>query len=164
MMQSISLSSCVIILVGIASGASSFSLHLTASRLSRRTSGSRKYGSDNSFCRDSYSSKNNNLVSLAGSFEDGDDGWGDDDNSQKQSVIRSQNEAEKRNQNKELARLQDDMAAKKNPIYSGGQQSVEGERDMFIPIFTLVSIIGFGGLYGYETLRLYLKGELYLPF
>ncbi|KAL7545465.1 hypothetical protein ACHAWF_008815 [Thalassiosira exigua] len=38
------------------------------------------------------------------------------------------------------------------------------ERDLFIPIFTLVSVIGFVGLYGYEMLRLYSRGELYLPW
>lgn len=39
----------------------------------------------------------------------------------------------------------------------------EPERDLFIPIFTAISVIGFGGLYAYETFRLYLNGELYLP-
>ncbi|CAB9519188.1 expressed unknown protein [Seminavis robusta] len=43
------------------------------------------------------------------------------------------------------------------------QSAEEPERDLFIPIFTLVSVVGFGGLYAYETLRLYLNGELYLP-
>ena len=38
------------------------------------------------------------------------------------------------------------------------------EDDLFIPIFTLVSISGFVGAYGYEMIRLYLRGELYLPF
>jgi hypothetical protein len=40
----------------------------------------------------------------------------------------------------------------------------EPEPDLFIPIFTLVSIVGFVGAYGYETLRLALRGELYLPW
>jgi hypothetical protein len=38
------------------------------------------------------------------------------------------------------------------------------ERDLFIPIFALVSIAGLMGAYGYEMVRLYLRGELYLPF
>lgn len=38
------------------------------------------------------------------------------------------------------------------------------ERDLFIPIFTLVSLAGFFGSYGYEMLRLYSRGELYLPW
>jgi hypothetical protein len=36
--------------------------------------------------------------------------------------------------------------------------------DLFIPIFALVSISGLLGAYGYEMIRLYLRGELYLPF
>ncbi|KAL7561045.1 hypothetical protein ACA910_011882 [Epithemia clementina (nom. ined.)] len=38
------------------------------------------------------------------------------------------------------------------------------ERDLFIPIFTLVSLTGLFGAYGYEMIRLYLRGELYLPW
>ena len=37
------------------------------------------------------------------------------------------------------------------------------ETDLFIPIFAMVSLAGFAGLYLYETLRLYSEGELYLP-
>ncbi len=40
----------------------------------------------------------------------------------------------------------------------------EQERDLFIPIISVLSILGFAGLYGYEMLRLYFAGELYLPF
>ena len=46
----------------------------------------------------------------------------------------------------------------------GGAKTTKEERDLFIPIFTLVSIVGFAGLYAYELLRLYFAGELYLPF
>ena len=42
--------------------------------------------------------------------------------------------------------------------------SQEQERDLFIPIFTLVSLIGFFGAYAYESFRLYSLGELYLPW
>jgi len=38
------------------------------------------------------------------------------------------------------------------------------ERDLFIPIFSIVSLAGLFGAYGYEMLRLYLRGELYLPW
>jgi hypothetical protein len=38
------------------------------------------------------------------------------------------------------------------------------ERDLFIPIFTLISLSGLMGAYAYEMIRLYLRGELYLPF
>ena len=45
------------------------------------------------------------------------------------------------------------------------QQKSDTDRDdLFIPIFTVVSICGFLGAYGYEMIRLYLRGELYLPF
>jgi len=54
---------------------------------------------------------------------------------------------------------------------SGGSQRVqeetereEGDRDLFIPIFSLVSIAGLLGVYAYEMIRLALRGELYLPF
>ena len=51
----------------------------------------------------------------------------------------------------------DDNSSSANPL--PGQ-----ERDLFIPIFVGVAIAGFTGVYAYETLRLYLRGELYLPF
>ena len=35
---------------------------------------------------------------------------------------------------------------------------------MFISIMTVVSVVGFASLYGYEMLQLYLRGELYLPW
>jgi hypothetical protein len=54
-----------------------------------------------------------------------------------------------------LQKQQQDGLKRKNP---------EPEPDLFIPIFTLVSIVGFVGAYGYETLRLALRGELYLPW
>ena len=38
------------------------------------------------------------------------------------------------------------------------------ERDLFIPIFALVSLTGLFGSYAYELLRLYSRGELYLPW
>lgn len=38
------------------------------------------------------------------------------------------------------------------------------ERDLFIPIFALVSLAGLVGTYAYEMIRLYSRGELYLPW
>lgn len=74
----------------------------------------------------------------------------------------------------ELARLQNEMASKQSRQGSSSSGSVNssgannggggGERDLFIPIVTLVSVIGFTGLYGYDMLRLYSRGELYLPW
>ena len=43
-------------------------------------------------------------------------------------------------------------------------ETTKEERDLFIPVFALVSIAGFAGLYAYEMFRLYFAGELYLPF
>ena len=40
----------------------------------------------------------------------------------------------------------------------------EPERDLFIPIFALVSLAGLFGAYGYEMMRLASRGELYLPW
>lgn len=38
------------------------------------------------------------------------------------------------------------------------------ERDLFIPIFAVVSLLGLFGSYGYEMMRLSSRGELYLPW
>ena len=43
-------------------------------------------------------------------------------------------------------------------------QQQQQERDLFIPIFTIVSVVGFFGAYAYESFRLYSRGELYLPW
>ena len=77
-----------------------------------------------------------------------DDGWGDESSSSSSSVALKE----------ELESLRSSSSSSSQPA-----QEAEPERDLFIPIFTLVSVIGFGGLYAYETLRLYLNGELYLP-
>jgi hypothetical protein len=53
---------------------------------------------------------------------------------------------------------------KEVPLNSKPPVPEQQERDLFIPIVSLLSIGGFIGLYGYEMLRLYLRGELYLPF
>lgn len=86
-----------------------------------------------------------------------DDGWGTSADSD---II---------SKSKELERLKNDIAMKQkhhsrdtmNALSTG---SDGGERDLFIPIVTFVSVIGFTGLYGYEMLRLYSRGELYLPW
>jgi hypothetical protein len=48
--------------------------------------------------------------------------------------------------------------------YSTNNNSTEQERDLFIPIFAIVSLAGLFGAYGYEMLRLNAQGELYLPW
>ena len=73
-------------------------------------------------------------------------------------------------ESQELAKLQDEMTMKKqqnnksSQISSSNSRIENEERDLFIPIFALVSVLGFTGLYGYEMLRLYSRGELYLPW
>lgn len=44
------------------------------------------------------------------------------------------------------------------------KQQQQQERDLFIPIVSLVSLAGLFGTYAYEMLRLYSRGELYLPW
>jgi hypothetical protein len=92
--------------------------------------------------------------------DDGDDGWGDS-----VSTTTATSSSERISKSQELANLQNDMAMKQQKQSSASTGRVEGEeRDLFIPIVTLVSVIGFSGLYGYEMLRLYSRGELYLPW
>ena len=86
-----------------------------------------------------------------------DDGWG------------TTPSVDRISKSQELARLQDEMTMKKQQNNKSSQISSSNrieneERDLFIPIFALVSIMGFTGLYGYEMLRLYSRGELYLPW
>lgn len=82
-----------------------------------------------------------------------DDGWGDDaklpTSSQEDELesLRAQVSSKTKN-NKQI------------PI-QGGENT---ERDLFIPIFAIVSLVGLFGAYGYEMLRLYSRGELYLPW
>ena len=115
--------------------------------------------------------RNCNLYKMSLSEEDDeDDGWGDG-SAVVSNLSTDDSSSDKISQNKELARLQDDIAAKqnKNNIDSVNSRvrdinSGSGEKDLFIPIVTLISVIGFTSLYGYEMLRLYLRGELYLPW
>ena len=37
------------------------------------------------------------------------------------------------------------------------------ERDMFVPVLTVVSLLGLAAAYGFETFRLWQAGQLYLP-
>eukprot|EP00977_Amphora_coffeiformis_P020267 scaffold8028_cov165-Amphora_coffeaeformis.AAC.16 len=82
--------------------------------------------------------------------DDGDDGWGDD------------------SKVKELRALQqermDASSVTSRSRHDSNNKNGEPERDLFIPIFAVVSLAGLFGAYGYEMLRLYSRGELYLPF
>jgi len=111
-----------------------------------------------------------NAHKMSLSEEDEDDGWGDS-GTVVSNLSTDDSPSEKISKNKELARLQDDIAAKqnRNNIDSVNSRvrdinSGSGEKDVFIPVVTLISVIGFTSLYGYEMLRLYSRGELYLPW
>jgi hypothetical protein len=93
-----------------------------------------------------------------------DDGWGDGDSPSES--VESASVTERNAKSKELEMLQNDLSAKRADTLKSASASSNSseERDLFIPIFTLVSVIGFTGLYGYEMLRLYSRGELYLPW
>jgi hypothetical protein len=57
----------------------------------------------------------------------------------------------------------DDGSKQLTPIVPPKIQK-EPERDTFIPIFAVVSIMGLFGSYAYEMARLASRGELYLPW
>ena len=90
---------------------------------------------------------------LAENESQDDGGWGDDEV-----------DSQPLSRNEELASLQVQMASKRQATLDARKGQDGEERDLFIPIFTLVSVLGFSGLYGYEMLRLYARGELYLPW
>lgn len=76
--------------------------------------------------------------------DDDDDGWNNDDDDESSS--------------------QPLPTESISPISNRVVVSEEPERDLFIPIFAIVSLLGLFGAYGYETLRLASRGELYLPW
>jgi hypothetical protein len=96
-----------------------------------------------------------------------DDGWGitDDD---KTTSIKSSKSVEQMAeelrplQQKPNAQIQASSQVQKQQIKNSQGQGQD--RDLFIPIFAVVSLAGLFGSYGYEMLRLYLRGELYLPW
>lgn len=65
---------------------------------------------------------------------------------------------------KELANLRSEMASKKVASSESLKGETTGNTDLFIPIFTAISLAGLFGAYGYEMIRLYNRGELYLPW
>mmetsp|Transcript_37903 Transcript_37903/g.79892 ORF Transcript_37903/g.79892 Transcript_37903/m.79892 type:complete len:175 (+) Transcript_37903:212-736(+) len=100
---------------------------------------------------------------------DDDDGWGDEQvvmGAGTTSPAGSLPTTDRISKSRELEMLQNDMAKKQSRQNTANlsQANDSGERDLFIPIVTIVSVIGFTGLYGYEMLRLYSRGELYLPW
>jgi hypothetical protein len=86
--------------------------------------------------------------------EKDDDGWGSQsgDGDSKKALLRTL-----QIERQEPGRKADQSATSLQT--AGGE-----ERDLFIPVFALVSLAGLFGAYGYEMLRLASRGELYLPW
>jgi hypothetical protein len=62
--------------------------------------------------------------------------------------------------------IEDDNASQWSELERLQQESkpLSEDRNLFIPIFALVSLLGLFGSYTYELLRLQARGELYLPW
>ena len=93
--------------------------------------------------------------------ENGDDGWGDTNTSDKERELAALQL--ERLQRQEAAGISAGRAAASSNTNNDVGQGDGQERDLFIPIFALVSLAGLFGSYGYEMARLYSRGELYLP-
>mmetsp|Transcript_3415 Transcript_3415/g.6601 ORF Transcript_3415/g.6601 Transcript_3415/m.6601 type:complete len:156 (+) Transcript_3415:263-730(+) len=90
---------------------------------------------------------------------DDDDGWGTSSASDKERELAAlQLERQQRQEGSNRA------ASSSKASSSSDSKDDEQERDLFIPIFALVSLAGLFGSYGYEMARLYSRGELYLPW
>jgi hypothetical protein len=55
----------------------------------------------------------------------------------------------------------DDLHQEQKALSTTGEET---ERDLFIPIFAVVSLVGLFGSYAYEIIRLASRGELYFPW
>jgi len=91
---------------------------------------------------------------LAARDDDDDDGWG------------TTNEKEGGDsKRRELESIRSDLEKKRGDSGStlANGEGEGQERDLFIPVFAVVSLLGLFGSYAYEMARLYSRGELYLP-
>jgi hypothetical protein len=104
-----------------------------------------------------YRDNNNNIPLKLSSNDDNadDDGWGDENSS-----ISGSSSLEEKAQ--KLRQLQRESSSQSQQRRSS--RTDEPERDLFIPIFAIVSLLGLFGTYAYEMARLASKGELYLPW
>jgi hypothetical protein len=93
-----------------------------------------------------------------------DDGWGTSESNVATEQGDSGSLRSKKERDLQALRSQVESKANTSRAASGSTDNQEQERDLFIPIFALVSLTGLFGAYGYEILRLYLRGELYLPW
>lgn len=90
-----------------------------------------------------------------------DDGWGERKVSDKErELVALQLE---RQQRQDGGGTSARVGSSSSPGNNTGQEDGQ-ERDLFIPIFALISLAGLFGSYGYEMARLYSRGELYLPW
>jgi len=99
--------------------------------------------------------KSFSLLQAIDSNQNDDGDWGAKATQAKSSTI---------SQEKELAALRSEMASKQEEPTSQTSSRSGADRDLFIPIFAVVSLAGLFGAYGYEMLRLQSRGELYLPW
>ena len=67
-------------------------------------------------------------------------------------------------QEKELASLRSEILPRKKAFSTMSEEGRNGSTDPFIPVFAVLSLVGLFGAYGYEIIRLYSRGELYLPW
>lgn len=99
---------------------------------------------------------------------DGDDGWYDNlEQQQEQGATKasrnySDDSSKSTEKEKELSMLRSEMKYKREMVSDGEKN--ENNTDLFIPLFAVVSLAGLFGAYGYEMIRLYSRGELYLPW
>ena len=151
---------CIIAVISAIACAHAFSNHANFLSAIRHEQGCRSRHHRHDFLLSQQFHISNIVRKAAESDEiEDDDGWGTTPSS-----------GDRISKSQELARLQDEMTMKKqqnnksSQISSSNNRIENEERDLFIPIFALVSVLGFTGLYGYEMLRLYSRGELYLPW
>lgn len=100
------------------------------------------------------------LLSSDRDTAEGDGGWYDDEG-EEPSISMSLQSTSKAT---ELRQLQQATQQKQQQVARSSRSQEPPERDLFIPIFAIVSLAGLFGSYGYEMLRLYSRGELYLPW
>ena len=135
------------------SGAFAFMPPTDRSAYPQRRSGQRYHRTRHVPAADALTVAGRLMATSSDDDEDDDDGWGSPSSS---STV---------DQERELAALQAERSSASNQSRSVRQANDEPpERDLFIPIFALVSLAGLFGSYGYEMLRLYSRGELYLPW
>lgn len=98
--------------------------------------------------------------------DDNDDGWASSTLTTTTSTLSNDNDIKRDKMIKELGNLKkQQQEARSNKLEKLSTNDNDNEqRDLFIPIVTIISIVGFGSAYLYETIRLYRNGELYLPF